>query len=169
VLGATDCEQIGTGWLAQPVNAVSSLVFVPAGAWVAGRASRVGGRRRAELVAIGAALVANGIGSFAYHGPQPSWAKWAHDLPIVAVVGLLTLNEAFRAAGVDPDGARPDAVPQAGRVAVVAGAAALAAYVLGRTESPLCQPESPFQLHAAWHVLSAVALAAVVEVRVEQR
>jgi hypothetical protein len=31
------------------------------------------------------ALGAVGAGSFAYHGPQPSWAELAHDRPIVAV------------------------------------------------------------------------------------
>jgi hypothetical protein len=113
-------------------------------------------------------MVANGIGSFAYHGPQPSWAKWAHDVPIAALVGLFVANEALRAAGVEPDGARPSSTDRARDIALLAGGGALIAYVLGRTGSPLCRPTSPFQLHAAWHVLSAVALAAVAEARIEQ-
>jgi hypothetical protein len=113
-------------------------------------------------------MVANGIGSFAYHGPQPSWAKWAHDVPIAALVGLFVANEALRAAGVEPDGARPCSTDRARDIALLAGGGALIAYVLGRTGSPLCRPTSPVQLHAAWHVLSAVALAAVAEARIEQ-
>lgn len=35
---------------------------------------------------------------------------------------------------------------------------ALVANAFGRTGSPLCDPMSPFQLHGAWHVLSAAAL-----------
>lgn len=34
------------------------------------------------------------------------------------------------------------------------------AFVLGRTGSPLCNPVGWFQLHAAWHLLSAAASAA---------
>jgi hypothetical protein len=50
------------------------------------------------------------------------------------------------------------------RAAYRAGVAALAvgsaAWLLGRTGGPLCDPDSPLQPHAAWHVLSAFALAA---------
>ncbi len=35
---------------------------------------------------------------------------------------------------------------------------ALAAHVLGRSDSPLCRPRSLLQPHAAWHALSALAL-----------
>jgi hypothetical protein len=167
VLGRSDCEQIGTGWLAQPVNAVSSLAFVPAGVWVATQARGVRGWRRAELAGLGSALVANGVGSFAYHGPQPAWAGPAHDGPIVAVVGLLVVNEAGRRAGPVP---APDAARarRAGRVALLTGAAALVAYGLGRTGSPACRPASPFQWHAVWHGLGAVALAAACAARVDR-
>jgi hypothetical protein len=48
-------------------------------------------------------------------------------------------------------------VHRAGLVASVAGAAA---WALGRTGGPLCDPDSPLQGHAAWHLLSAAALAA---------
>ena len=41
-------------------------------------------------------------------------------------------------------------------VGVVATGALLNA--LGRTDAPLCEPESPVQLHAVWHVLTAFVL-----------
>jgi hypothetical protein len=167
VLGASDCEQIGTGWLAQPVNAVSSLAFVPAGAWVASRAGECRGWRRWEVLGVGAALVANGVGSFAYHGTQPPWAQVAHDAPIVAIVALLAANELGRRVQPSPTEADTRA-RRAGRVALATGAAALAAYGLGRTGSPACRPESPFQWHAAWHGLAAVSLAAAAAARIEQ-
>ncbi len=166
VLGLSDCEQISAGWLAQPANAVSSLAFVPAGAWVMSRARALSGWRRGEMVAVGAALVANGVGSFAYHGPQPGWAPIAHDGPIVAVVALLAANEAVRAVQhTDP---RTTNAGRAGRVALVAGAAAVVAYGLGRTGSPTCRPDSAFQWHAAWHGAGAFALAAAAEARIER-
>ena len=43
-----------------------------------------------------------GAGSFAYHGPQPSWAEVAHDWPIVAVAAVYAagLARSGRAAAV---------------------------------------------------------------------
>lgn len=40
------------------------------------------------------------------------------------------------------------------------GTVAVATWWLGRSESPFCDPESPLQFHAVWHVLSAVLLLA---------
>jgi hypothetical protein len=45
-------------------------------------------------------------------------------------------------------------------IAGVALALASGAYLLGRSGSPLCHPESGLQLHAVWHVLVAVSAAA---------
>jgi hypothetical protein len=143
--GHTDCERIVGGVLAQPVLAVTSLACVVAGVAVLVWAVRV----RAPLAAAAAvALVAVGAGSFAFHGPQPSWAGLAHDLPIVAVgvvyaAGLvLSARQRRWSAWVAPAGVF---------------ALALAAYAAGRTGSPLCRPDSLWQYHGAWHVLAALA------------
>ena len=119
-----------------------------------------------EMGLLAAALAATGSGSFAFHGPQPSWAKVAHGAPMFAVVALAVGNEAIRLLPVVEglDSPRPS---QAHRVAVVAGAAALGAYGLGRTGSPVCRPESRLQWHAVWHVLSSIAVAAVAAARIE--
>jgi hypothetical protein len=45
-------------------------------------------------------------------------------------------------------------------IAVVAIALAGAAYLLGRSGSPYCHPESDLQWHAVWHVLVAVSATA---------
>ncbi len=83
--GHTDCERIVGGMLAQPVLAVTSLAYVIVGVAVLLWAVRV----RGSLAGVAAVtLVAVGAGSFAFHGPQPSWAGLAHDLPIV-VVGVV--------------------------------------------------------------------------------
>jgi hypothetical protein len=147
---------------------VSSLAFLPAGAWVAGRSRHLSGWRRWEGLGVGAALIANGFGSFAYHGPQPSWAKLVHDGPIVAVVALLAVNEIGRRTDRAPTSAAEDRARHAGKLALLSGAAAVAAYALGRTGSPACRPEALFQWHAAWHVLAAVALAAAAEERIDR-
>lgn len=140
--GHTDCERIAGAMLAQPVLAVTSLAYVAVGVAVLSRAVRV----RAPLAGTaGLALVAVGAGSFAYHGPQPSWAELAHNWPIVAV-------GAVYAVGLARSAHRKRWLAPAGIFAL-----ALTAYVAGRSGSPLCRPDSLWQYHGAWHVLSAAA------------
>jgi hypothetical protein len=143
--GHTDCERIVGGALAQPVLAVTSLAYVVVGMAVLFWAVRV----RGSLAGIaGATLVAVGAGSFAYHGPQPSWAGLIHDGPIV-VVGMVY------AAGLVLSARRQKWSAWMAPLGVFV--VALAAYAAGRTGSPLCRPDSLFQYHAAWHVLTAAA------------
>ncbi|MGV0836535.1 hypothetical protein [Mycolicibacterium thermoresistibile] len=143
-IGSSDCERIVDAALAQPVLAISSLAYLIAGAVTLWWAVRV----RAPLAGTAAVvLVAIGIGSFAYHGPQPAWAGPAHDWPIVAVAVVYAVA-LFRT------GRRRRRV-WAGAAAVFA--LALAAYAAGRTGSPLCRPDSLWQFHGAWHLLSAIA------------
>ncbi len=143
--GHSDCERIAGAALAQPVLAVTSLAYVAAGLAVLCWAVRV----RAPLAgAAGVALVAVGAGSFAYHGPQPSWAELAHDWPIVALGGVYAVGLATGRRGQW----RSAWVTAAGVFAL-----AVAAYAAGRTGSPLCRPDSLWQYHGVWHVLSAVA------------
>ena len=141
-MGGADCEVLGDGWLAQPVNAWSSLAYLAAAVWVV--------RRRRDAVAVGgaAALALAAVGSVAYHGPQPSWAEGVHDVSIVLLLAAV-------AVAVARSGWRP---PPAALIALALGAAL---YVLGRTDGPLCSPSSVIQLHAGWHIATAVAAAAV--------
>jgi hypothetical protein len=143
--GHSDCERIVDGVLAQPVLAVTSLAYVAAGIAVLSWAVRVKGLLAG---AAGVALVAVGAGSFAFHGPQPSWAGLAHDWSIVAV-------GAVYAAGLARSARRQRWSVWLTAVGVfVLG---LAAYAAGRSGSPLCRPDSLWQYHGAWHVLSAAA------------
>ena len=142
--GHSDCERIVSGALAQPVLAITSLAYVAAGLAVMWWAIRV----RAPLaVAAGVALVMVGAGSFVFHGPQPSWAELVHDWPIVAVAAIY-------AAGLARNWR-----PWRSTWATAAGifAMGLVAYAAGRSGSPLCRPDSLWQYHGAWHVLSAAA------------
>jgi peptidoglycan/LPS O-acetylase OafA/YrhL len=144
--GHSDCERIVGGALAQPVLAVTSLAYVAAGIAALCWAMRV----RAPLTGTaGAALVAVGGGSVIFHGPQPSWAGLAHDWPIFAA-------GAVYAAGL----ARSRRPQRRSAWAAAAGVFTLgvAAYAAGRSGSPFCRPDSLWQYHGAWHVLSAAAL-----------
>jgi hypothetical protein len=139
-----DCELLHAGLLDEPANAVSSLAYVAAGLWVA-RHHR--GR--------GAALIATGAGSFAYHGFGGTVAHVLHDgsIAVVAVLVALALPHAVAAWRGRP--------VVHGAVPLGAVALAVPLQLFGRTGGALCRPESLLQAHAGWHVLTAVALGAV--------
>ena len=157
-LGAGDCERLHDGLIAQPVNTASALAYVAVGAWLLGRGLRAGagGSAGRGQAAFGVAVAAAGIGSVDYHGPGSPAARLLHDGGLYAVVGLVAWREVTRRAGrarLTPRGRR------AYLAALAAAAAGLACWWVGRTASPLCDPDSPFQAHAAWHLLGATALA----------
>lgn len=152
-MGASDCERIGQGVLAQPVNALTSLAFVLAGAWIVYRAlsARDG---RARMILFGIAVASVGVGSVSYHGPQPAPAQNMHDVTIVMVVagvGILELIRARRRLYRDRHGYL---------LAFAALLLGAAAFTFGRSSSPLCSPDEVLQLHGLWHVFAALALAA---------
>lgn len=175
---AADCERILHPFWGQPVNAVTSLTFVAAGVWLY--------RRRSDRRPLAVAMAGVGLGSFAFHGPMPGWADWAHDVTLgwLLVVVALTAFERPRYAGpalvllgvilaLAPDLADPLAATAT--VVIVVGLlgaghrAALApllllglAAVVGRlaaTGNPWCRPEALLQGHGVWHVVAAVAVA----------
>lgn len=173
-----DCELVGPGLLGQPVNTLTTLPFLVLGGWLASR-------RRTRW--LGVALMATGAGSFAFHGPMPTWGEWAHDVTLawlIAVIGglgtlwerwsrvpaLVALAALFAALPITAD-------PMAVALTVVVGGSILVrrpptaeliplgllvvVAVLGRlgsTGGPLCDPNSPWQLHGLWHVGAAVAV-----------
>lgn len=88
-IGETDCEELGDGWLVQPVNALTSLAYVGVGIAIAVVAVRRLDRPLHSLV-YAAAVAAIGMGSVAFHGPQPAGSRVMHDLPIlIAAVFIL--------------------------------------------------------------------------------
>ncbi len=84
-IGASDCELLRDEALAQPVNALTSLAYVVTGAVVIATARR---RHRPLIPAaiFGSCLMAIGVGSVLFHGPQPAGSRVLHDLPIIVTV-----------------------------------------------------------------------------------
>ena len=186
-MGGSDCELVRDGFLAQPANAWSSLAYVVAGVYVLVRCRRDRTPCSLMVAAAASSLVVVAVGSFAFHGPQPSWAGPVHDGSIavlLAMWGLLAAHAPLAvAAGVATTAvAAVTLVPFAdvavnGSLGVVLVAAemrrrpehprpvaalalfavAVAFLALGRTGGPLCAPGSLVQAHAGWHVLSAAA------------
>lgn len=92
-LGESDCESIGRGFLAQPANALSSLAFSVIGVVVLVSVTKSHGRERANRGVFGVLMVATGIGSFMFHGPQGSLSHFLHDVTfILAVASVVLMN-----------------------------------------------------------------------------
>jgi hypothetical protein len=159
-MGASDCERLADGLWAQPVNTVTGLGLVAAGGWLIARGLGTS-HRRFQRLAFGASVVAAGIGSILFHGPQPSYAKAVHDLSILVVLSQVVVYELLeRRRGRAPE-------PAAFTTALAAFGVGGVAFIFGRTSSPLCDPDSPLQLHGAWHLLVALSLAAWARARLE--
>ena len=79
-----DCEQVRSGLLGQPANAVSAAGYLVAGGWLLVWVRR---RRAAphRYRWFAAAVAANGVGSGLYHGPGWPGSGWCHDVAALAV------------------------------------------------------------------------------------
>ncbi len=138
-----DCERFHDGLIAEPVNALSSLAYIAAGAYV-WRHNRPAGT----------ALVAVGAGSLAYHGPGGTVARVLHEGAIVFLAVVLVMAAPRIVRGVR-------ARPAFGALAILALAIAVPFQLFGRTGGAWCRPDSILQAHAGWHVFTALALALV--------
>jgi hypothetical protein len=106
-LGGSDCECVHDGWLAQPVNALSSLAYTAAGVALAVR----GRRRHARpsdhedtpdwLGVYALVTAANGVGGLAYHGPGGPVSRWLHDAALLATEAVVITVEAAEATGTE--------------------------------------------------------------------
>ncbi len=98
-MGETDCEAFGSGWLAQPVNALSSLAFTVVGVAMIGWARSTSGPERVVRWGFIIGMVTTGIGSFLFHGPQTSGSQFLHDITFlvtVAILAVANLGAGFR-------------------------------------------------------------------------
>jgi hypothetical protein len=101
-LGAGDCEAWREdGWLGQPTNAVTSLAYVAAGAWLLARSRHARPGERWRAGAYGAALAVSGVGSVAYHGWGGRVAHWLHDVSLVALLAALPAEQLASVRGWD--------------------------------------------------------------------
>jgi len=104
-LGGSDCECVHDGWLAQPVNALSSLAYTAAGVALAVRGRRRHARPRDHedipdwLGVYALVTAANGVGGLAYHGPGGPVSRWLHDAALLATEAVVITVEAAEATG----------------------------------------------------------------------
>lgn len=135
-LGESDCECVHEGWLAQPVNALSSLAYAAAGVALLVRARRRAptgqdGRSTAPgwLGIYGLATAANGVGGLAYHGPGGPLSRWLHDAALLATLGVVTTAEVGEATGTEIDRRHAAAAVAAGAALAVVPSVSRAAQV----------------------------------------
>jgi heme A synthase len=96
-IGDSDCELIDAGdFLAQPVNSLTSLAYVAFGIWVISRCKSRSELGRFTPTVFGLLLVAVGIGSVAFHGPQPVGARFLHDFPIALALLFIVSVDLIR-------------------------------------------------------------------------
>jgi hypothetical protein len=86
-----DCEQVRSGLIGQPANAVSAAGYLVAGGWLLVQVCR---RRAAphQYRWFAAAVAANGVGSGLYHGPGWPGSGWCHDVAAVAVPVFIAVD-----------------------------------------------------------------------------
>lgn len=89
--GGSDCEEIAADGLAQPVNALSSLAYVVAAAWLVGRARRLDASAQRFVWVYAAAVSLNGWGGGAYHGTAYRSGHWLHDWGIATTLAAMAL------------------------------------------------------------------------------
>jgi hypothetical protein len=98
-IGESDCETIGSGFLAQPINAVSSLTFSAIGIVAIWWATRVEGNERGVRVVFGVLMMLTGAGSVMFHGPQGPGSQFGHDVTFLVTVwfvSIVNLAHTFR-------------------------------------------------------------------------
>ncbi len=99
-VAAADCERCRPGAVAQPVNTVSSLAYVVAGAAVLWAERDHPPRPEpTPRQALGWAAVAAGLGSVAYHGPGTALGRYAHDASLLSLLGTMAVEDAEALAG----------------------------------------------------------------------
>ncbi len=184
-----DCEAASSGPVRQPVNAWTALAYTVVGTVVVSRRDRHSLLGGAALIATGLASFVlharldswsarlDGLAVAALAGTLALWA-WKHRVRFrtgtaaaaaaLAAAGWSTaatagLSAVFGAAVA----ARLFGPQQRSRLPLALGATALLApgailWKLGGSNGAWCRPQSPFQAHAAWHLLSAAALGMLV-------
>ena len=156
-----DCERVHDYGIAQPVNTLTSAAYGVASLPVLCAARRSTGLLRIELHAYAGALLAVMAGSAQFHARGPGPSHRLHDGSLYAAVSLGSLL-LLPAAGTLAD-------TRAGRRFLLAAATAGATYACGRSSSRFCRPDSRWQFHGLWHVLSAGAAALVAVVATDGR
>jgi len=90
-IGESDCETISSGFLAQPINAISSLAFTGIGLVAIWWATQAEGNEKAVRIVFGILMVLTGAGSVMFHGPQGPGSQFGHDVTFLVTVWFVAI------------------------------------------------------------------------------
>lgn len=145
--GAVDCERVRAGFIGQPANTLSSASYLGVATWLLATPRR----RHRDWWAWWCLGV--GIGSMGFHGPGGRVGKLVHDVSVDVLAASLIGSVLF------PDGDGRIRVHRDRAEALVLLGTGLVVHQLTQTGRRCCRPESIWQGHALWHVLSALGVA----------
>lgn len=145
--GSVDCECVREGFVGQPANTLSSASYVGVAAWL------LAGPRRRHRDWWAWWCLGVGVGSMGFHGPGGRIGKLVHDVS----VDVLALSLVGSGLLPGDDGRVRLRRGQLEAIALLgAGAVIHQATQTGRRG---CRPESVWQGHALWHLVSALGVA----------
>jgi hypothetical protein len=143
--GRVDCEHVRAGLVGQPVNTVTSAAYLGVSAWLLGGRPR---RRRWVWAGLSAGV---GVGSMGFHGPGDRAGKVVHDVFVDA------LALAIVGSGIEAMVERRFGRGQLEALALLG--AGVVVHRSTQTGRPGCRPDTFWQGHGLWHVVSALAIA----------
>lgn len=85
-IGESDCEFLSSGFLAQPVNAISGVAYAVFGVVVFASIHRFSVAERSDRLVFGSLLVATGLGTVLFHGPQGAGSQFVHDVTFLSTL-----------------------------------------------------------------------------------
>ncbi len=85
-IGESDCETLGDGFFAQPINTLSSATFSVVGVVIIWWATRAEGTERVVRLVFGVLMVLTGVGSVMFHGTQGPGSQFGHDVAFLVTV-----------------------------------------------------------------------------------
>ena len=94
-IGESDCETLGDGLFAQPVNTLTSLAYVVAGVAIVARGATRRVTERWRSIVYGTSVAAIGLGSVMFHGPQSSGSQVMHDVPILVTILFIVNHDVW--------------------------------------------------------------------------
>lgn len=90
-IGESDCEHLASGFLAQPVNAISGLAYAVFGIVVFVSIRHSLGADRIIRAVFGSLLVATGLGNVLFHGTQGSASRFLHDASFLLMLFFIAI------------------------------------------------------------------------------
>ena len=95
------CERLGAEFWAEPLNALSNIIFIFASLWAWRTATKLG-RLDGTIISLCILSAGIGIGSFLFHTYANLWSSFADVIPIWSFVALYVVISVIKITGKSP-------------------------------------------------------------------